>query len=484
MKDKNITNHIANATKWSTISEIAVKIISPVINMILARILAPEAFGIVAVATMIVSFADMFSDAGFQKYLIQHEFVDEKEENRYANVAFWTNFSISIVLWLIIYLYRDYIAELVGNPGLGFVISVASLEVLISSFSSIQMAIYRRNFDFKTLFFSRIFSALMPIIITLPLAFLGIGYWSIIIGNLAKRLIEALILMKNSKWKPSRSYSFSILKNMFSFSMWSLIEAFSIWLTTWVDSFIIGRFLSPYYLGLYKNSTSMVNAIFSIITGATTPVLFSSLSRLQNDSEKFNEVFLQFQKIVSIIVFPMGVGVFLYSDLVTKILLGEGWSEASDVIGIWALTSALMIVLGNYCSELYRAKGKPKLSFLAQVLHLVFLIPVCIISARNGFWTLVYTRSLMRLQFILVHVIIMKFIVKFPIKKIFKNIIPAIISATIMFIIGSFVKQIHQAFYWDFIGIVICIFVYAVCIITFPSVRLEVRKYVKYKGKI
>lgn len=481
MKEKNITNHIANAAKWSTISEIAVKIISPVTNMFLARILAPDAFGVVAVATMIVSFADMFSDAGFQKYLIQHEFLNEKDEKAYANVAFWTNLSVSIVLWVIIFFNREFIARLVGNPGLGFVISIASLEILISSFSSIQMAIYRRKFDFKTLFYSRISSAMMPIIVTLPLAFLGMGYWSIIIGNLARRLVEAFVLVRNSTWKPKFCYSFNILKKMFSFSMWSLVEALSIWLTTWVDSFIIGKFLSPYYLGLYKNSTSMVNALFSIITGATTPVLFSSLSRLQNDDSEFNEIFLQFQKIVSIIVFPLGMGVFLYSEFATKILLGERWIEASKVIGIWALTSALMIVLGNYCSELYRAKGRPKLSFLAQILHLLFLIPICIISARNGFWALVYTRSLMRLQFILVHLVIMKYVIKFPIKRIFNNILPAVLSATIMFIIGYFIKQINQAFYWNFIGIGICIIIYAICLFTFPSVRSDIRKVINYK---
>ena len=94
MKEENLKNKFVNATKWSTITEIAAKIVSPVTNMILARIISPEAFGIVATVTMIMSFADMFTDAGFQKYLVQHEFKDEDETFKNANIAFWTNLGI------------------------------------------------------------------------------------------------------------------------------------------------------------------------------------------------------------------------------------------------------------------------------------------------------------------------------------------------------------------------------------------------------
>lgn len=479
MNEKNLNKQILNAAKWSSITEIVVKLISPIINMILARVIAPEEFGVVATATMIVSFADMFSDAGFQKYLVQHDFTDEKEKNDNANVAFWTNLTISLTICSVIFIFREPLASMVGNSGLGDVVFIASLQLILTAFSSIQMALYRREFDFKTLFISRVISALIPVMVTLPLAYLGFSYWAIIIGNLTRQFSDAAILTYKSKWKPKLYYNIQILKEMFSFSIWTLIEAFSIWLTTWADSFIIGRYLNPYYLGLYKNSTSMVNALFTIITGATTPVLFSSLSRLQEDNNRFNQVFLRFQKLVSIIVFPMGIGVFLFSDLATKLLLGNQWMEASNVIGIWALTSSLMIVLGNYCSELYRAKGKPKLSFMAQVLHLIFLIPACIISARYGFWALVYTRSLMRLQFILVHFVIMKVIVKFPINSIFKNIFPAGVSAIGMFIIGYFVKQVGQGIMWNFVSIIICAIIYIILILLFPSVRLEVRSFIR-----
>lgn len=484
MREENLKIKLINATKWSTITEIAAKLVSPVTNMILARIVSPEAFGVVATVTMIMSFADMFTDAGFQKYLVQHEFKDENEKFKNTDVAFWTNIGISIFIWLVIIIFRDEIAVIVGNPGLGNVISIACVQLILTSFSSIQMALYRRDFDFKTLFLVRMVSVCVPFVVTIPLAFLGLSYWALIIGSIVIQLSNAVIMTVKSNWKPHFFLKMEILKEMISFSIWSLIEAISIWFTTWVDIFIIGNALNQYYLGVYKTSTAMVNVLMSLITASVVPVLFSALSRLQKDTEIFNKMYFNTQRLVSIFVFPMGVGVYLYSDLATKILLGSKWSEASGVIGIWALTSAIMIVFGNFCSEVYRAKGRPKLSFLAQLLHLVVLVPVCIVSSRHGFWTLVYARSWIRIEAILVHFIIMKYAIGIPVGKTFGNIIPTGISTIAMGILGYLLKLISRGMVWSILSIIICILFYFIVLYLFPSMRKEINGVlIKFKFK-
>lgn len=151
-QNSNINKQVGSATKWSVFTEIIVKLISPITNMILARLLAPEAFGVVATVTMIVSFTDIFTDAGFQKYIVQHQFKDEQDENLSICVAFWTNITISILLWLLIYVFSDQLAFSVGNSGLGHVISIGALVLPLTSFSSIQTAIYRKNLNYKTIF--------------------------------------------------------------------------------------------------------------------------------------------------------------------------------------------------------------------------------------------------------------------------------------------------------------------------------------------
>lgn len=474
VKEKSLKNKFISATKWATITEITAKLVTPITNMILARVISPNAFGVVATVTMIMSFADMFTDAGFQKYLIQHEFKSEEDKFKNANVAFWTNLAISCFILIIIVIFRNQLASIVGNPGLGSVIAIASIQLILTSFSSIQMALYRREFDFKTLFIVRLIAIFIPFFITVPLAFANLSYWSIIIGGICTQLSNAIILTIKSKWKPQIFYKLELLKEMIGFSVWSLVEAISIWATVWVDMFIIGTSLNQYYLGIYKTATAMVNNIMSIVTSAIVPVLFSTLSRLKDDDEQFQNVYLTTQRAVSIFIFPLGVGIYLYSDLATKIILGNKWTEASCVIGVWALTSCIMIVLGNFCSEVYRAKGRPKLSFVAQMLHLIVLIPTCVISSRYGFKVLVYSRSWIRMEFVLVHLIIMKELIGFSIVTIFKNIKATAISAFVMGCFGYYIKQLNSGIICSVISIIICSFIYFTCLYLFSDIKNEI----------
>ena len=197
LNQNKMEKQIHSATKWSTLGEGVARLISPITNMILARFLAPEAFGIVATITMLTSFADIFTDAGFQKYLVQHEFEDEEHLNNSANVAFWTNLGISVVLWCVISIFCKPLAKLIGSTGYELEMIVACLQLPITSFSSIQRAIYRRRFDFKSLSLMRVVTASIPLIVTVPFAIIGFGCWALIIGNIATIIVASVIQEKN-----------------------------------------------------------------------------------------------------------------------------------------------------------------------------------------------------------------------------------------------------------------------------------------------
>lgn len=212
-----------------------------------------------------------------------------------------------------------------------------------------------------------------------------------------------------------------------------------------------------------------------LVTSALVPVLFSSLSRLQNDNRKFSSFYFQFQRAVSILIFPLGVGVFLYSDLATKIMLGDQWAEASSVIGHWALTSSIMIVIGYFSTEVYRAKGRPKLSFLAQMLHLIVLVPTIYFSAKHSFGTLIIARSWIRMQFVLVHLINLKFAIGFSIRKILNNVLPTFIVSIVMGIFGYSLKQLYSGIIWDIISIFLCVIFYFAILLAVPTLRNEIK---------
>ena len=475
----DLNKNIVKATKWSTITEILAKLITPITSIVLARLLAPEAFGVVTTLTMIISFAEIFTDAGFQKYLIQHEFKDEQDKIQNTNVAFWSNLVLSLLLWFIIIIFSEPLAAMVGNPGLGNVLSIACVSIPLAAFSSIQMALYKRDLDFKTLFKVRIIGLFVPLFITVPLAFFMRSYWALVIGTIVTNLLNALFLTLFSKWKPSFYYSFKQLKEMFSFTVWSLIEAISIWLTSYVDVFIIGIYLNAHYLGLYKTSMVVVGQIMGLITAATTPILFSSLSRLQSDQQAFESLFFKFQKLVGLLVIPMGVGIFCFRDFITTLLLGDQWGEASYFIGLWGLTSAITIVLSHYSSEVYRAKGRPKLSVLSQVLHLVVLWPVVMIAVKYGFDVLCTSRALVRLEMILVNLVIMMVVVKISPLKMFVNVSQSLAASLVMGVVGTLLLEMGDSVLWNIFSIAICVAVYSGIVLIVPENRVMLKSLVK-----
>ncbi|MBQ8228024.1 MAG: lipopolysaccharide biosynthesis protein [Clostridia bacterium] len=460
------------ATLWSFAAELSAKLIVPVSNMILARILAPEIFGIIATINMIISFADMISTAGFQKYLVQHQYQDKAELHRGASVAFWTNLGISLLAWVIIALFRNQISDALGNPGYGVALAVAALTLPLTSFSSIQESLFQKNLNYKILFIKRLSVSLLPLVVTVPLALLGFQHWSLIIGNLAGGLLKAILLTYASDWKPNLFYSFKILKKMLSFSIWTLLETIALWASNYIDILIISNVLGSYYTGLYKNSQSTVTSILTIVTGATTSVLFSSLSRCQDDQEKFEKLFFEFQKNVAMFVLPLGVGIFCFRDLVTALLLGKQWMEAADFVGIWGLCTSIVCVFGTFSREVYRSKGKPKISLLAQLLHLVFVIPVCLYSVKQGFDTLIWLRSFAYLQIVVVHMFFMKFVFHISPFKMFSTVKEIVLSAIIMGMFAYFTQSfIPTGVFWQFVLILVCGVLYFGILFCFPKNR-------------
>ena len=477
----DLNHQVIKAAKWSTLTEISAKLIVPITSMVLARLLTPEVFGVVTTLAMVTSFAGLFTDAGFHNYIVQHEFKDESDCKKSANVAFWSNLALSVFIWGIIVVFAEPLAVLVGNPGLGFVLIVASLSIPLGAFSSIQSALFKRQMDFQTLFKIRLVSVIIPIVITIPLAYWLRNYWALVCGGLVQSLVSVILLFFFSNWFPRFYYSFKVLREMISFTSWTLIEKISIWLTLYVDVFIVGIVLNPYYLGLYKTSSTVVGSITSLITAATTPVLFTALSRLQNNEREFNELFFKFQKIVGMLVIPISVGLFCFSDLVTLVLLGEQWYEASGYIGLWCLTSGVTIVISHYSSEVYRAKGYPKLSVLGQLLHIAFLWPVVLIAVRYGFETLYVSRSLVRLQGPLVSLILMKYFIHISPWQLIKNIIPAIVASMPMFPIAFIIRQYYDDLFFQILSIVICSLAYIVIIYLFTTERHIINTYLQKK---
>ncbi len=421
---------IQKSMGWSLFSEVAAKFVTPVTNMLLARILVPDDFGVLAICNMLVSFVDIITDAGFGKYLVQADIKSEEERDQLANVAFWSNLALSVTLYLLIILNRVRIATLLGGSEYSTVICVASIQLILTSISSIQTGLFRRKFDFKKLFLARVAVAAVPLLIAVPIAYFTRSYWALIIGTLSGALGNSVLLTILSSWRPRLYYSFEQLKKMFSFSFWSLCEGLANWTIFWFDTFMVTRIYSAYYVGIYKNSANMVMSIMGMITASMSPVLLSVLSRVRDDPKEYESLYLTIQRIMLYLVIPMGFGLFFYRGIATYVLFGNQWDEAANVIGAWGLMMMCSIVFYSFPAELYKSKGIPKILFLFQCGYLVFMVPVCLVAVNNGFWTFVYIRCLCVLEQVVLSLILIRKYFSISPGKVFMNMLKPLLCAS------------------------------------------------------
>lgn len=463
------------ATKWNMLAQLMQKIVSPLTNIILAHILAPEIFGIVASITLVTSFLDIFTEAGFQKYLVYYDAKDEKDFSQTVSVAFWTNFALSVFLFLGLILLQNPVAKLVGVPGKGSAVAVAGIVLPLTSFSSIQAALFQRELQYKKLFGIRFIGALIPIAITIPLALLGLEYWALLIGKIVGTAYTAVATTLVSKWKPQFFYSFQQLKKMFGYCSWTLAESVTTWLTSNLDVLLVGSILSSYYLGLYKTSISTVNDLLRIVSSSILPVTYAVIARLKDDRPQFDREVYRSQQIMAAVVLPMGVGVFLFRELATTIVLGSQWAEAATLLGYWSLSSCISVAFIYICDDVYRAVGKPKLSFYVHIATIVALVPAVLISAKLGYEVLIIVRPLLVIAGLIAREIALRKCTDISILHFVKNCLAPLLATGCMVLVGSLLKLVSTNMIWQFAVIALCVVVYFVVLYVLPGGKAVIR---------
>lgn len=476
----DIISKTKSATKWSVITELAAKLVSPITSMVLARLLTPSAFGIIVTALMVISFAEIFTDAGFQKYIIQHKFRSESDLYRSTTVAFWTNLMMSCAIWIVIAMFSVPIAKFVGSDGHPDVIVVSCACIPLAAFSSIQMSIYKRELNFKTLFRVRMAGTLTPLVVTIPLAYLTRSHWALVIGMLARELVNVTLLSISCPWKPMLYYSLPCLKQMFSFTVWTLIESITIWFTGYIDVFLVSSYLSSHYLGLYRTSMTTVNSILALVVSATTPILFSALSRLQDDKEGYKAMFFRYQKMVSIVLVPLGTIMYIFRDIVTNILLGSQWMETAYFIGIFSLLLPLKILVSDYSSEVCRSLGRPMISVYRQLFMMVVILIMVAISLKVDYRFLSQMRTLSMFGGILSGFYVLYLQVDFNPVLVLKNILPACLGSLVMVLISYLLPiSSNNILYLLYFGAPTTV-AYVLFIYSFPEERVILRNLNKY----
>ena len=381
-----------NATLWSVLAEIIAKIISPAVFLILTHILSPSDFGVVSVATTILGLIYVVSDMGTSKVLIQAE-DDEGNIQKLYDAAFYLNIFVGIILFLVVFLFSKELASFYSQTQSDSVIKVMSVQILLYSLCSVQNAIRKRNLDFRFLFYIRLITICSPLLIALPIAFSGGGYWAIVLSTIAGSLLNTVVLWVKSKWKPILYINWHMIYRVIGKSIWNTIEQICVWIPVCFDTFLISKFLSVNDLGLYTTSKTLFNTAIGLLFTPILPVLFSAFSRYQNSGKLLREALLFSQKVVFLLGASLGLFVYIFNSYISDCFFSNTWSEISSILGIMFLIMGLESFYSAFI-EGVRSKGYFKEIAVNTSVSILVAIPFLLLSVKYGLFYYVVVRSL------------------------------------------------------------------------------------------
>jgi O-antigen/teichoic acid export membrane protein len=425
---------LAQSIKWSFLSELASKAVSPIVFIVVARVITPEDFGVMAAALIVISFSQIFWEAGMSKALIQRQ----EDIADASNFVFWVNIFLGILVAGILYISAASISHIFfHDPRVADVIQVMTLQILLGSVSSVHVALLQKEMDFHGLFWIRIITALLPGMVSIPFAFNGMGYWALVAGNLVGQFAQVLILWYLSSWRPTFIFpKLNVIVGMLKYGGGAFLTGITAWFYVWADSFVIGYFLSIQEMGLYRMASTVVNLGGGLIFGSIGPVLFSHLSRNGIGEFRKSKDILVWLAIMTAILIYFGASLF------EKYFLGDQWHGVGFLIEMLALVNLIgNLWAGN--SEGYAAKGNSGTEAKIYTIALFYYIPAYMYLGRLGVESFVIGRFFLVILSSPLHLyyssVLLGYGVNDYLNAISRATLPAILLLVILFTVRSLI---------------------------------------------
>lgn len=419
-------NTFVNAVKWSLLAEAIPKVISPLVVVVLARLLTPADYGVVAAAVIVISFCRVFWEAGMGKALIQRKADIEVA----ADVAFWVNIGLSLLVSSLLFVLAHAIAlYFFHDLRVATVIKVLTLQVIFGALSSVPTALLQRELKYKRLFWVQFTTVAVPAFFSIPLAWKGLGYWALVVGTVAGQAGQVLVLWKATAWRPSFRFSDDTAREIVPFGAWVATDGLLGWFYVWADSLIVGFFFGASTLGFYRLGNTLVLTVFGILINSSTPVIYSALSQTFKDGkmEDLRAVLLKAQAALFALALPAGVGFLLFGDLIPH-FIGKQWIGIGTVISILGMKESLTWLTGIN-SDGYKAAGRPDLYTKILAFALIYHIPTYYVFARYGLKSFLWARITLTLLTEMIHFYMQDRFFKINVKSALKNIQPILLSS-------------------------------------------------------
>lgn len=326
---------LLNAIKWAYTGIWGDRVFSALFTFILAGILGPRDFGVVSIAMIYILFLQMFLDQGLMSALIQKKNLEAED----LDTVFWVDMALSLLLVAVSVLLSGWWAAKNHAPEIKRITFALSLCIPIEALAVVQNAILRRDLDFKGLSIRTNFAALFGGIVGIGAALAGCGIWALVAQQLAKDSMGLVALWRLSRWRPHLEFSWSHLSKLTDFSIWTFVAQLANFVDMQAASILLGIFLGPVAVGLYRLADRLVTSVVSMATASIQAVSLPEFSRHQDNPEQLRKSALTCIRLSSTITLPV-LAVLGAISRPLMAVLGNRWMPASIVLEILSIMGA------------------------------------------------------------------------------------------------------------------------------------------------
>jgi len=359
---------MAKGAVWMVLFKLLERGIGLISTMILARMLVPHDFGLVAMALSIIAALELLYAFSFDVALIQKLEIT----NDHYNTAWSFNFSFGVFSALILYFIAPYAANFYSEERLELIIYLLAIGMLISAIENIGIVDFRKNMQFDKEFKWMISRKLVSFVVTVSLAFYLQSYWALIFGMLSGKLTGTVLSYTMHPYRPR--LSFAAAKELFAFSVWLLINNLLFFLKLRSADFIIGRLSGSRDLGLFSVGYEISNLPTTELVAPINRAVFPGYANMSDNIKKLQQGFIDVLSVIYLFAVPIGVGIAVTANLLVPVFLGPKWVEIVPIIQILAFFGVASAVQTNIGS-VFLALGKPRLLTMLAVLYVTVLIP-------------------------------------------------------------------------------------------------------------
>lgn len=337
MNNANMKFKVLSSLFWKFAERGGTQGIQFVVQIVLARLLLPADYGLIALVAIFISISGVFVQSGLGIALVQKKDADETD----FSSVFYLSLFIACLIYTVLFFGAPFIAGFYDMPQIISVLRVLSITLFFGAFNSIQNAVIARNLQFRKLFFSSIGAIFVSGAVGVFMAYTGFGVWALVGQQISNQLLITLILWFTVKWRPQLSFSFRKIKGLFSFGWKLLISVLIDTVHNNLQNLIVGKIYDPVTLGFYNRGQQFPSLIVSNIDGSIQSVMFPALVSQQENRMRVKEMMRRAIITSSFIMFPAMVGLAVTARPLIKLLLTEKWLPCAPFLQIFCAVYAL-----------------------------------------------------------------------------------------------------------------------------------------------